>query len=147
MAPALDDESLLIPVAFKVGHELRARESDPQLQDLVRQLEDCIHFGGRKIFYSWIGGTRREWRGGGHYRALTEQQEEWAHRHEYHEIVVKTKNRFYAMRATLDRLRFDIIKFQPFRPDNREAKVYLSKDLSSDTLRSHQTTRSVSEVA
>lgn len=147
MSPALDEDGLMIPVAFKVGHELRLAESDPQLLDLVSQLRDCVRFDGRKVFYSWIGGTRKEWRGGGHYRALTEQQEEWAHRRGFDELVVKTKNRFYAMRATLDRLHFDIIKFQPNRFDNGEAKVYLSKDISSHTLEKHQTIRSVVEVA
>ena len=45
--------------------------------------------------------------------ALTEQQEEWAHLHGYDELIVKTKNKFYTMRATLDHLRFDVIKFEP----------------------------------
>ncbi len=147
MAPSPDDESLLIPVSFKVGHELRAHETDLQLLDLVTHLKDCTRFEDRKIFYSWIGGTRAEWRGQGHYRALTEQQEEWAHTHAYHEIVVKTKNRFYSMRAALDHLRFDVIKFQPNRADNRESKVYLSKRIGSDVLRAHQTLRSVVEAA
>jgi len=27
--------------------------------------------------------------------------------------VVKTKNRYYDMRGTLDRLRFDVVKYEP----------------------------------
>src|SRR5688572_25800665 len=61
MAPALEDPSLEIPVAFKVGHELRAHETDLQLSDLAFHLRDAVRFSGRKVFYSWIGGTRKEW--------------------------------------------------------------------------------------
>ena len=147
MARSEEDPDLEIPVAFKVGHELRAAEKDVQLSDLVFRLRDVVNFDNRKVFYSWIGGTRQQWRGEGHYRALTEQQEEWAHRHGYHELVVKTKNRFYHMRATLDHLRFNVIKFEAHRADNVESKVYLSKRLGIDVLNQHQTSRSVVEAA
>jgi len=147
MVPSPDDSGLEIPVAFKVGHELRVPESDLALSDLGFHLSDVVHFTGRKVFYSWIGGTRKEWRGEGHYRALTEQQEEWAHLHGYDELIVKTKNKFYTMRATLDHLRFDVIKFEPHRIDKTESKVYLAKQLSPDTLRQHLTSRSIVEAA
>jgi GNAT superfamily N-acetyltransferase len=147
MAPSPDDEGVLIPVAFKVGHELRAHETDLQLSELVNQLRDCVEFRNRKIFYSWIGGTREEWRGQGHYRALTEQQEEWAHANGFHEMVVKTKNKFYSMRATLDHLHFDVIKFQAHIRDNGESKVYLSKKIGAETLDKHQTLRTLVEAA
>jgi GNAT superfamily N-acetyltransferase len=147
MAQALEDPSLEIPVAFKVGHELRENETDLQLSDLAFHLRDAVRFSGRKVFYSWIGGTRKEWRGQGHYRALTEQQEEWAHRNGYDELVVKTKNKFYFMRATLARMHFDVIKFEPHRTENDESKVYLSKQLGLDTLNQHRTSRSVVEAA
>jgi hypothetical protein len=147
MGRSLEDPSLELPVAFKVGHELRHNETNVQLADLVHRLRDAVDFSGRRIFYSWIGGTRKEWRGKGHYRALTEQQEEWAHRNGYDELVVKTKNRFYTMRATLDHLRFDVIKFEPHRFDSGESKVYLSKKLGPETLRQHLTSRSVVEAA
>ena len=145
MAPSPDDEEQLIPVAFKVGHELRAWETDPDLADLVAHLRDSVEFQGRKIFYSWIGGTREPWRGQGHYRALTEQQEEWALANDYRELVVKTKNRFYTMRATLDHLRFNIIRFKPRAGDNSESKVYLSKIIGRDLIKDHQTERTVVE--
>jgi len=147
MAPSEDDDGVLIPVSYKIGHELRAQETNLKLVDLVGQLRDVVEFPNRRIFYSWIGGTRTEWRGRGHYRALTEQQEEWAHANGYHELVVKTKNRFYGMRATLDHLNFDVIKFQRHLKDNRESKVYLSKKIAADVLRQHQTTRSVVDAA
>jgi hypothetical protein len=147
MAPSPEDPDSEIPVAFKVGHELRAGETDVRLSDLVFHLKDVVHFDGRRIFYSWIGGTRQEWRGQGHYRALTEQQEEWAHQNRYDELVVKTKNKFYHMRATHDHMRFDVIKFEPHGMDNRESKVYLSKKLGAEVIRQHQTSRSVVEAA
>ena len=81
------------------------------------------------------------------HRALTEQQEEWAHAHGYHELIVKTKNRFYPMRATLDHLNFDVIKFQRHLRDNRESKVYLSKKIAAEVLNQHRTTRSVVDAA
>ena len=146
MAPSQDGDGV-IPVAYKIGHELRENETNLKLSDLVSQLSDVVEFKNRKIFYSWIGGTRDEWRGQGRYRALTEQQEEWAHSHGYHELVVKTKNRFYGMRAALDHLNFDVIKFQRHLRDNRESKVYLSKKIAAEVLRQHQTTRSVVEAA
>lgn len=146
LAPSPEDGNELVPVAFKVGHELRPDESEPQLADLTRHLADCVKFPGRRIFYSWIGGTRAEWRGQGHYRALTEQQEEWALQNGYDEIVVKTKNKFYAMRATLDHLRFDILKFEWNSADPGESKVYLHKKLSDALIKQHLTTRTVVDV-
>lgn len=147
MATSPEDPSLEIPVAFKVGHELKDGETDSQLIDLTSHLKDAVTFAGRRVFYSWIGGTRKEWRGQGHYRALTEQQEEWAHEHGFDEIVVKTKNKFYFMRATLDRLRFDVVKLEPHQSDSGQSKMYLSKKLGLETLRQHSTSRSVVEAA
>jgi len=143
MGPLPEDPEQLIPVAYKVGHEIRGAERDQKLQDLVGRLRDCVVFSGRRIFYSWIGGTRREWRGQGHYRALSEQEAEWAQQNGFDELVVKTKNKFYGMRATLDRLGFDIIKFEPNALDNAESKVYMSKKLLPSVIGKHQTMRTV----
>ena len=143
LSMAEDDEGILMPVAYKIGHELRSNEQSIKLSDLIAELRDVVEFPNRKVFYSWIGGTRKEWRGQGRYRALTEQQEEWAHAHGYNELVVKTKNRFYGMRATLDHLNFDVIKFQRHLRDNRESKVYLSKKIAAEVLNQHQTSRSL----
>jgi len=142
-APLPDDPGLIVPVSYKVVHELRSDEVEPKLKDLVARLRDCVRFDGRKVLYSWIGGTRRDWRGQGHFRALTEESEAWAHSSGYHEVVVKTKNRFYDMRGTLDQLEFDVIKYEVHPRDNRESKVYLSKQLTSDVLRAHTSTRTV----
>jgi len=147
LSMAEDDEGILMPVAYKIGHELRSNEQSIKLSDLITELRDVVEFPNRKVFYSWIGGTRKEWRGQGRYRALTEQQEEWAHAHGYNELVVKTKNRFYGMRATLDHLNFDVIKFQRHLKDNGESKVYLSKKLAAEVLNKHQTSRSVVDAA
>jgi GNAT superfamily N-acetyltransferase len=147
LSMAEDDDGVLIPVAYKIGHELRAQEVSIQLAELVTEVRDVVEFSNRKIFYSWIGGTRDQWRGQGRYRALTEQQEEWAHAHGFHELVVKTKNKFYSMRATLDHLSFDVVKFQRHLRDNRESKVYLSKKIGAEVLNQHQTSRSVVQAA
>ena len=138
-----DDPSTVVPVSFKVVHEIRTRESDPKLADLVTRLKDSVRFDGRKVLYNWIGGTRRDWRGQGHFRALTEESEAWAHASGFHEVVVKTKNRFYDMRGTLDHLEFDVIKYEVHPTDNRESKVYLGKQLTSDVLRAHSSNRTV----
>lgn len=142
-APLPDDAGTAVPVAFKVVHELRSIEAEPKLRDLVERLRGCVRFDGRKVLYSWIGGTRRDWRGQGHFRALTEESEAWAHAVGFHEVVVKTKNKFYDMRGTLDQLEFDVVKYEAHPSDNRESKVYLSKQLTSDVVRSHTSTRTV----
>ena len=142
-APLPDDPSTVVPVAYKVSHELRSNETDPKLADLVARLCECVQFADRKVLYSWIGGTRRDWRGQGFFRALTEEQEAWAHDNGFDEIIVKTKNRLYGMRGTLDHLQFNVIKFEPHAGDNREAKVYLSKPLGLEVLDRHRSNRSV----
>jgi hypothetical protein len=43
-APLPSDPGSIVPVSFKVAHELRASESDPKLADLVMQLEDVVRF-------------------------------------------------------------------------------------------------------
>ena len=145
-APLPDDPGTIVPVSFKVSHELRANEQEPKLVDLVSQLEDCVEFDGRRVLYQWIGGTRKDWRGQGHFRALTEQQEVWAIEQGFHEVVVKTKNRFYDMRATLAQLQYNVIRFVPHPVDNRESKVFLSKRLGQHVLDTHRSRRSVTRA-
>ena len=142
-APLPDDPGIVVPVSFKVVHEIRVDERDPKLADLVSRLGDAVRFRDRKVLYSWIGGTRRDWRGQGFFRALTEESEAWAHATGFHEVVVKTKNRYYDMRGTLDQLEFNVIKYEVNREDNRESKVYLSKQLTSDVVRAHTSRRRV----
>ena len=78
-APLPDDPGMVVPVSYKIVHEVRAEEEEPKLADLVTRLGNSVRFAGRKVLYSWIGGTRRDWRGQGHFRALTEESEAWAH--------------------------------------------------------------------
>jgi GNAT superfamily N-acetyltransferase len=146
-APLPDDPGSVVPVSFKVAHEIRLDESEPKLADLVNRLQDHVNFAGRRILYTWIGGTRRDWRGQGHFRALTEQQEHWAIEQGFDEILVKTKNRFYDMRGTLDHLRFEVIKYERNPADNAESKVYLSKMLTPELLERHRSTRTVVQAA
>ena len=137
-APLPNDPSTVAPVAYKVSHELREDETDAKLSDLVARLGNSVRFHDRKILYSWIGGTRRDWRGKGFFRALTEEQEAWAHDNGFDEMIVKTKNRLYDMRGTLDNLEFNVVKFEPNDQDNRESKVYLSKKIGLEVLDQHQ---------
>ena len=145
-APLPDDPSMILPVSFKVAHEIRVPETEPKLIDLVHRLQDYVRFAGRRVLYTWIGGTRRDWRGRGFFRALTEQQEQWAIAHGFDEIVVKTKNKFYDMRGTLDHLRFEVVKYERNVADNAESKVYLSKKLLPETVHTHRSARTVVEI-
>ncbi|HVL68674.1 MAG TPA: hypothetical protein VM364_15535 [Vicinamibacterales bacterium] len=142
-APLPDDPGSIVPVSFKVAHELRAKEADPKLADLVLQLEDVVQFDGRRILYQWIGGTRKDWRGQGHFRALTEEQELWALENGFDEIIAKTKNRFYEMRSALAQLNFDIVRFVPHPVDPGESKLFYSKRLGQHVIDKHRSRRSV----
>jgi len=144
-APLPDDSSTVVPVSYKVSHELRAEESDPKLADLVERLRDTLDFDRQRILYNWLGATRLDWRGQGHFRALTEEQEVWAVTSGYGEIVVKTKNRYYDMRGTLDSLQFNVIKLEP-ASDPLESKVYLSKRLGPYVLDAHRSRRQVTRA-
>ena len=138
-----DDSGTVVPVSFKVAHEVTLDEREPKLADLVNRLHEHVQFDGRRVLYTWIGGTRRDWRGQGHFRALTEQQELWAIERGFDEIVVKTKNKFYEMRGTLDHLRFEVVRYERDRTDNAESKVYLSKKLLPEILGRHRSARTV----
>lgn len=144
-APLPDDGSAVVPVSYKVSHELRQHESDRHLADLVSRLHGAIEFRDRRILYNWLGATRLDWRSQGHFRALTEEQEVWAVAQGYDEVVVKTKNRYYDMRGTLDSLQFNVIKFEP-ASDPLESKVYLSKRLGPFVLDAHRSRRQVTRV-
>lgn len=145
-APLPDDPSTIVPVSYKVAHEILAHDADPKLADLVERLRGHVTFDGRRVLYTWIGGTRRDWRGQGHFRALTEQQEAWAISQGFDEIVVKTKNKFYEMRSTLDHLHFEVIKYDRDAADNAESKVYVSKRLLPELLQRHRGNRKVTQA-
>ena len=143
-APLPDDPSgALVPVSYKIVHEIRSDESVTKLRDLVARLGGAVNFEGRRILYSWIGGTRRDWRGQGHFRALTEESEVWAMGAGFEEVVVKTKNRYYDMRAVLAQLHFNVVKHEPHPKDMAESKVYFSKLLPAEIARAHRSVRTV----
>ncbi len=144
-SPSPEDPSMLVPVSYKVSHELLPDEQDPKLADLVDRLRDTIAFDGRRILYNWLGATRLDWRGKGHFRALTEEQEAWAVAEGYDEMIVKTKNRYFDMRGTLDSLQFNVIKLEP-ASDPLESKVYLSKRLGPFVLDAHRSRRTVTRA-
>jgi hypothetical protein len=141
----VEDGSTVVPVSYKVSHELREEETDPKLADLVERLRGTVQFDGRRILYNWLGATRRDWRGQGHFRALTEEQEVWAVSQGFDEVIVKTKNRYYDMRGTLDNLQFDVVKLEP-AANSLESKVYLSKRLGPFVLDAHRSRRQVTRL-
>ena len=145
-APLPDDPGSIVPVSFKVAHEIKVPETEPKLVDLVHRLGDYVTFQGRRVLYTWIGGTRRDWRGKGFFRALTEQQELWAIEQGFDEIVVKTKNKFYDMRGTLDHLRFEVVQYERYAADNAESKVYLSKKLLAEMISRHRSAKTVVQM-
>src|SRR5690606_11064360 len=106
------EDGTVVPVSYKVSHELRDHETDPALADLVSRLKGTVSFGGRRVLYNWLGATRRDWRGLGHFRALSEEQEAWAVARGFDEVIVKTKNRYYDMRGALDTLQFNVVKLE-----------------------------------
>ena len=134
----------VVPVSFKVGHELRANESDPKLADLVAQLEDCVEFEGRRVLYQWIGGTRSDWRGQGHFRALTEEQEVWALGQRLRRDPRQDEEQVLrdARRAGAAQLRRHPLRRRT-STDNRESKVFLSKRLGQHVVDSHRSRRMV----
>jgi hypothetical protein len=145
-APLPDDPGTVVPVSYKVAHEIRVDEDEAKLKDLVKRLDGSVVFDGRRILYTWIGGTRRDWRGRGFFRALTEQQEIWAIEQGFDEILVKTKNRFYEMRGTLDHLHFEVVKYERHPADNAESKVYLSKKLLPEIIERHRSAKTVVQI-
>ena len=53
-APLPDDPTgALVPVSYKIVHEIRSNESVPKLRDLVSRLDGSVNFEGRRIAYSW----------------------------------------------------------------------------------------------
>lgn len=130
-----EEPGRFVPVSYRVAHELRPEETEPKLRDLVERLTGKVRLSGQRVLYAWLGGTRSDWRGQGHFRALSESLEEWAVEQGFREIVVKTKNRYYEMRGTLTNLNFDVIHYERHPLHNGESKVYLSKRLGGSLRR------------
>jgi hypothetical protein len=60
------------------------------------------------------------------------------------EVVVKTKTRYYDMRAVLAQLHFNVVKHEPHPTDTNESKVYFSKLLPAEVARGHRLKRTSS---
>src|SRR5262252_6659639 len=43
-APLPDDPGTIVPVSFKVAHEIKNPETEPKLVDLMHRLHDYVHF-------------------------------------------------------------------------------------------------------
>ena len=142
-APLPDDPGTVVPVAYKVSHEIRIHETEPKLADLVARLQPTVEFQDRKVLYNWLGGRAATGGGGGSSGPLPKSRRPWAHDNGFSEIVVKTKNCFYDMRSTLDQFEFNVIKFEPDAADSRESKVYLSKRIGLEVLDRHRSRRQV----
>ena len=127
----------------RLGHEDQGLAIVQARDDLVGRLNGAVRFEDRRILYQWIGGTRRDWRGQGHFRALTEESEVWAQAAGFQEVVVKAKNRYYDMRAVLAQLRFNVVKHEPHPTNSDESKVYFSKLLPAEVARGHRSVRTV----
>jgi hypothetical protein len=50
------------------------------------------------------------------------------------------------MRGTLDHLRFEVVKYERNPADNAESKVYLSKKLLPEMIRTHRSARTVVQM-
>ena len=133
-------------MSFKVAHEIQSPETEPKLVDLVRPAARprAVRRPEGALHLDWRHPARLA--RPGHFRALTEQQEVWAIEQGFDEIVVKTKNKFYEMRGTLDHLRFEVVKYERNAADNAESKVYLSKKLHSEVLGTHRSAKTVVQV-
>src|SRR6266849_10419043 len=44
-----DDPGSVVPVSFKVAHEITTGEREPKLADLVGRLRDYVQFDGRRV--------------------------------------------------------------------------------------------------
>src|ERR671933_1543673 len=51
-APLPDDPGSVVPVSFKVAHEIKPNETEPKLADLVERLRDFVRFDGRRVLYT-----------------------------------------------------------------------------------------------
>ena len=79
-APPPDDPGTVVPVSFKVSaRDPQCRDGTHEADRSANRLGAEVQFLGRRVLYSWIGGTcGGTGRGQGFFRALTEQQELWA---------------------------------------------------------------------
>ena len=143
-APLPDDPGALVPVSYKIVHEIRgttktdAEAARPgRAAARLRRLRRPPH----PLFVDWRHPPRLA-RPGPFPRAHR-RIGVWAMAAGFEEIVVKTKNRYYDMRAVLAQLQFNVVKYEPHEKDNAESKVYLGKPLPAELVRDHRSMRTV----
>ena len=80
------------------------------------------------VFYSWLGGVLPQARGKGVARTLLHEQETWLREHNYHEVRVKSRNRFRAMVTLLLSEEYLVTGFTQ-DADPMDNRIHFSKKL------------------
>ncbi|ACA84391.1 GNAT family N-acetyltransferase [Shewanella woodyi] len=80
-------------------------------------------------FYSWLGGILPEFRGLGLAKQLLQTQERWAKEQGYHQIEVKTLNRFTSMLKMLISNQYQITNLKQDTDKLELNKISLQKSL------------------
>lgn len=80
-------------------------------------------------FYSWLGGILPEFRGLGLAKQLLQTQERWAKEQGYHQIEVKTLNRFTSMLKMLISNQYQITNLNQDTDKLELNKISLQKSL------------------
>jgi predicted GNAT superfamily acetyltransferase len=80
-----------------------------------------------KVFYSWVGGVDKNFRGRGIAGELMKRQHLWCRQNGFKLIRTKTKNEFKPMLILNIRHNFDIVNV--YRDKRDELKIVLEKDL------------------
>ncbi len=79
-------------------------------------------------FYCWLAGVSPKFRKKGILKSLMEYEEEWAKKHKYKKIVIKTRNKWRAMISYLVKYGYQFIEVQQ-KPDISENRIILEKSL------------------
>lgn len=80
------------------------------------------------IFYSWIGGVKREFRKSGIAQELMKQQHEWCLQHGFDTVRTKTMNRWKGMLILNLKTGFDIT--ETYTDEKGIVKIILEKNLN-----------------
>ena len=86
------------------------------------RLDGSVNFDGRRILYSWIGGTRRDWRGQGHFRALTEESEVWAMARRLRRSGRQGQEPLLRHARRARALQFNVVKHEPHATDSERVE-------------------------
>ena len=112
----------VVPVSFKVAHEItRAGDrAEARRSGGTGCATTCSSTAGAS---STPGSAARGATGAarGSSARSPSSRSSWAIEQGFDEIVVKTKNKFYDMRGTLDHLRFEVVKYE--RERRRQRRV------------------------